>query len=217
MRISPASAGRAFPRVAAALTVAIAAAGSPALAAPDDAAPLAGPPADKVVADAPPPAAESRAPLSLLRRLHERTSEMAVEAMDFVGIRYRRGGVSTETGFDCSGFTRFVFAMSLGMMLPRRADEQAAAPGFVAVQRDELQPGDLVFFNTLKRSFSHVGIYIGANRFIHAPRTGASIRTDDMTFAYWAKRYNGARRLATATAAKALDPADPQGTPAGGE
>ena len=217
MRISPASAGRAFPRVAAALTVAIAAAGSPALAAPDDAESLAGPPADKVVADAPPPAAESRAPLSLLRRLHERTSEMAVEAMDFVGIRYRRGGVSTETGFDCSGFTRYVFAMSLGMMLPRRADEQAAAPGFVAVQRDELQPGDLVFFNTLKRSFSHVGIYIGANRFIHAPRTGASIRTDDMTFAYWAKRYNGARRLATATAAKALDPADPQGTPAGGE
>ena len=217
MRISPASAGRAFPRVAAALTVAIAAAGSPALAAPDDAESLAGPPADKVVVDAPPPAAESRAPLSLLRRLHERTSEMAVEAMDFVGIRYRRGGVSTETGFDCSGFTRYVFAMSLGMMLPRRADEQAAAPGFVAVQREDLQPGDLVFFNTLKRSFSHVGIYIRANRFIHAPRTGASIRTDDMTFAYWAKRYSGARRLMTAAAAKAIEPASLPDAPAGGE
>jgi cell wall-associated NlpC family hydrolase len=136
--------------------------------------------------------------------------------MDFVGIRYRRGGESTETGFDCSGFTRHVFAMSLGMMLPRRADEQATAPGFVAVRRDDLQPGDLVFFNTLRRSFSHVGIYIGANRFIHAPRTGASIRTEDMSFAYWAKRYNGARRLTSAAAAaKAFEP--PQGIAAGGE
>lgn len=216
MRDPPASAGRALHRVAAALTVALAAAGMPAFAAPDDAVPLVAPPADEVVADAPSSAAESRA-LSLLRRLHERTSEMAVEAMDFVGIRYRRGGVSTETGFDCSGFTRYVFAMSLGMMLPRRADEQAAAPGFVAVQREDLQPGDLVFFNTLKRSFSHVGIYLGANRFIHAPRTGASIRTDDMTFAYWAKRYSGARRLMTTAAAKAIEPAALPDAPAGSE
>jgi cell wall-associated NlpC family hydrolase len=217
MRVPPASAGRAFSRVAAALTVALAAAGTPAFAAPDDAAPLLAPQVDKVVADALSSAAESHAPPSLLRRLHERTSEMAVEAMDFVGIRYRRGGVSTGTGFDCSGFTRYVFAMSLGMMLPRRADEQAAAPGFVAVQREDLQPGDLVFFNTLKRSFSHVGIYIGANRFIHAPRSGASIRTDDITFAYWAKRYNGARRLMTSAAAKAVEPAPLPDTPTGGE
>ncbi len=169
MRNPRAFAGRALPRAAAALTVAVAAAGSTAFAAPDDAAPLVEPPADKAVAEAPPPAAGSRAPLSLLGQLQERTGEMAVEAMDLVGIRYRRGGVSAGTGFDCSGFTRYVFAMSLGLMLPRRADEQAAAPGFVAVRREDLQPGDLVFFNTLKRSFSHVGIYIGANRFIHAP------------------------------------------------
>jgi len=215
MRTPPASAGRAFSRAAAALTVALAAGGAPAFAAPDDVEPpvAVAPPAAKVVADAPP--AGPGAPLSLLRQLHERTSEMAVAAMDFVGIRYRRGGESTETGFDCSGFTRHVFAMSLGMMLPRRADEQATAPGFVAVRRDDLQPGDLVFFNTLRRSFSHVGIYIGANRFIHAPRTGASIRTEDMSFAYWAKRYNGARRLTSAAAAaKAIEP---QGTAAGGE
>jgi cell wall-associated NlpC family hydrolase len=218
MRNPPASAGRAFSRAAAALMVALAAAGTPALAAADDAEPpvTVAPPADKV-ADA--PAAAPGAALSLLRQLHERTSEMAVATMDFVGIRYRRGGASAETGFDCSGFTRHVFAMSLGMMLPRRADEQAAAPGFVAVRRDDLQPGDLVFFNTLRRSFSHVGIYIGANRFIHAPRTGASIRTEDMSFAYWAKRYNGARRLATAAAAAAMagEPAVPQGTTADGE
>jgi cell wall-associated NlpC family hydrolase len=216
MRTPPASAGRAFSRAAAALTVALAAGGAPAFAAPDDVEPpvAVAPPAAKVVADAPP--AGPGAPLSLLRQLHERTSEMAVAAMDFVGIRYRRGGESTETGFDCSGFTRHVFAMSLGMMLPRRADEQATAPGFVAVRRDDLQPGDLVFFNTLRRSFSHVGIYIGANRFIHAPRTGASIRTEDMSFAYWAKRYSGARRLTSAAAAaKAFEP--PQGIAAGGE
>ena len=216
MRTPPASAGRAFSRAAAALTVALAAGGAPAFAAPDDVEPpvAVAPPAAKVVADAPP--AGPGAPLSLLRQLHERTSEMAVAAMDFVGIRYRRGGESTETGFDCSGLTRHVFAMSLGMMLPRRADEQATAPGFVAVRRDDLQPGDLVFFNTLRRSFSHVGIYIGANRFIHAPRTGASIRTEDMSFAYWAKRYNGARRLTSAAAAaKAFEP--PQGIAAGGE
>ena len=70
--------------------------------------------------------------------------------MDFLGVRYRRGGTSAETGFDCSGFTRHVFEMSLGLVLPRRADEQATAPGLVAVRRDELQPGDLVFFNTLQ-------------------------------------------------------------------
>ena len=92
--------------------------------------------------------------------------------MDFVGVRYRRGGTSAETGFDCSGFTRHVFEMSLGLVLPRRADEQAARPACVAVKRDDLQPGDLVFFNTLQRTFSHVGIYIGDNRFIHAPRHG---------------------------------------------
>jgi len=217
MRTPPASAGRAFSRAAAALTVALAAGGTPAFAAADDVEPpiAVAPPADKVVADA--PAAAPGAPLSLLRQLHERTSEMAVATMDFVGIRYRRGGESAATGFDCSGFTRHVFAMSLGMMLPRRADEQATAPGFVAVQRDDLQPGDLVFFNTLRRSFSHVGIYIGANRFIHAPRTGASIRTEDMSFAYWAKRYNGARRLTSAAAATKAFEAPPQGTAAGDE
>jgi len=87
-----------------------------------------------------------------------------------------------------------VFEMSFGLMLPRRADEQAVAPGFVAVKREDLRPGDLVFFNTLKRTFSHVGIYIGENRFIHAPRSGQVVRTEDMSFAYWAKRFTGARR-----------------------
>ncbi len=152
-----------------------------------------------VVPDTTPAATATVAEPSLLRRVHDRAGQMVVAAMDFVGVRYRRGGVSADTGFDCSGFTRHVFESSLGLVLPRRADEQAAAPGLVAVKRDDLQPGDLVFFNTLKRTFSHVGIYIGDNRFIHSPRPGKLVRTDDLSFAYWAKRFTGARRAQVAS------------------
>jgi cell wall-associated NlpC family hydrolase len=130
----------------------------------------------------------------LMQRVQDRASDMVVSAMNFIGVPYRRGGNSAETGFDCSGFTRAVFEMSLGLVLPRRADEQAAAPGLIKVRRDELKPGDLVFFNTMRRTFSHVGIYIGDNRFIHAPSHGKDVRTDDLSFAYWAKRFTGARR-----------------------
>ena len=149
--------------------------------------------------------ASSEAQAGLLRQLRERASGLTIAALDLVGVRYRRGGTSSETGFDCSGFTRHVFETSLGLVLPRRADEQAAAPGLVAVDRNDLRPGDLVFFNTLKRTFSHVGIYIGDNRFIHSPRPGKSVRTEDMSFAYWAKRFTGARRLdATAAVGPAI-------------
>jgi cell wall-associated NlpC family hydrolase len=142
---------------------------------------------------------------TLMRQVQDRASEMVVSAMNFVGVRYRRGGVSPESGFDCSGFTRHVFEMSLGLVLPRRVDEQANAPGLVAVRREDLRPGDLVFFNTLKRTFSHVGIYVGDNRFIHSPRSGEHVRTEDMGFAYWAKRFTGARRVQSpATAGPAL-------------
>lgn len=127
----------------------------------------------------------------------ERASGLVVAAMNFVGVPYRRGG-NDEEGFDCSGFTRHLFATRLGLMLPRRADEQAHAPQLVAVPRSELQPGDLVFFNTLRRTFSHVGIYIGGGRFIHAPRPGAEVRLESMQIAYWSKRFTGARRPAGA-------------------
>jgi cell wall-associated NlpC family hydrolase len=153
------------------------------------------------VAEPASPAAPSSAEPSVLRRVHDRAAAMVDAAMDFVGVRYRRGGTSVATGFDCSGFTRYVFESSLGLMLPRRADEQAAAPGLVAVGRDDLKPGDLVFFNTLKRTFSHVGIYVGDNRFIHSPRPGKQVRTEDMSFAYWARRFTGARRAESVAAA----------------
>ena len=129
-----------------------------------------------------------------VRQVRDKASEMVLTAMHFLGVPYRRGGNNSEDGFDCSGFTRHVFEMSLGLVLPRRADEQARAPGLFSIKRDELRPGDLVFFNTLKRTFSHVGIYVGDGKFIHSPRTGGEVRVEDMRLAYWSKRYNGARR-----------------------
>ena len=131
---------------------------------------------------------------AFVERVRDKASDMVVTAMNFLGVRYRRGGNNADGGFDCSGFTRQVFETSLGLVLPRRADQQAKAPGLVAVKRDELQPGDLVFFNTLKRTFSHVGIYVGDGKFIHAPKPGGEVRVEDMRFVYWAKRFTGARR-----------------------
>jgi len=121
-------------------------------------------------------------------------SDLVLSAMNFLGVPYRRGGSSVETGFDCSGFTRHVFENSVGLILPRRAIEQANSPSLVPVQQAELKPGDLVFFNTLRRTFSHVGIYIGDNKFIHSPRAGGQVRVEDMRQAYWQQRFDGARR-----------------------
>ena len=127
-------------------------------------------------------------------------SDLVISAMDFLGVPYRRGGDSKSEGFDCSGFTRHVFERSIGMILPRRASEQAAMPGLEQIKQAELKPGDLVFFNTLRHTFSHVGIYIGDNKFIHSPRAGGAVRIEDMRIAYWQQRFDGARRVPTLTA-----------------
>jgi cell wall-associated NlpC family hydrolase len=132
--------------------------------------------------------------LSVSREVRDRASDLVLQAMAFLGVPYRRGGDSAAEGFDCSGFTRYVFENSLGLVLPRRSAEQATAAGLVPVLRDDLKPGDLVFFNTMRRAFSHVGIYVGDGKFIHAPRAGATVRIEDMRQAYWSQRYNGARR-----------------------
>lgn len=132
---------------------------------------------------------------SFTRQMRDGASDMVLAAMNFLGVPYRRGGNSAESGFDCSGFTRHIFEMSLGLVLPRRADDQASAPGLFSIAKAELKPGDLVFFNTLRRTFSHVGIYVGDGKFIHAPRSGASVRVEDMRMAYWQQRFTGARRV----------------------
>jgi cell wall-associated NlpC family hydrolase len=154
----------------------------------------------KPVAKAPPSAP------SLVDQVRDRASELVLSAMHFLGVRYRRGGNSVHDGFDCSGFTRHVFERSLGLVLPRRVDDQASAANLSPVKRDDLKPGDLVFFNTLKRTFSHVGIYVGDGKFIHAPRTGALVRLEDMRQGYWSKRYTGARRAHPTGETLALSP-----------
>ena len=130
----------------------------------------------------------------------DRTTGLVVAALNFVGVPYRLGGSDAGAGFDCSGFTRHLFQLELGLALPRRSHEQASAGGFVEVERASLRPGDLVFFNTLQRAFSHVGIYVGEGRFIHSPRAGAVVRLESMSSSYWQRRFDGARRAALATA-----------------
>ena len=142
-------------------------------------------------------------------RVRDKASDMVLTAMNFLGVRYKRGGNTAASGFDCSGFTREVFETSLGLVLPRRVDQQARAPGLVPVKRDDLQPGDLVFFNTLRRTFSHVGIYIGDGKFVHAPKPGGEVRVEDMRFVYWAKRFTGARRAEPAMEQAAADAQQP--------
>lgn len=129
-----------------------------------------------------------------LGQMRDKASDLVLASMNFLGVPYKRGGSTAENGFDCSGFTRHIFEMSVGLVLPRRADEQAKLSSLVPIKKDELKPGDLVFFNTMRRTFSHVGIYVGEGKFIHSPRAGGKVRVEDMREAYWAKRFTGARR-----------------------
>jgi len=137
---------------------------------------------------------------AFVRQMRDTASDLVLSAMNFLGVPYRRGGGSVDEGFDCSGFTRHVFEMSLGLVLPHRAEQQARDKALSNVGREELKPGDLVFFNTMKRTFSHVGIYIGDGKFIHSPRSGSEVRIEDMRQSYWSKRFNGARRAEASAA-----------------
>jgi cell wall-associated NlpC family hydrolase len=128
------------------------------------------------------------------RIVSDRTSQLVMNAMGFLGVPYKMGGNGPEYGgFDCSGFVKAIYQQTIGHVLPRRAAEQAAATQ--AIDKSELQPGDLVFFNTLKSAFSHVGIYVGDNKFIHSPRSGSVVRVEDMRVGYWTSRFDGARRV----------------------
>lgn len=119
-------------------------------------------------------------------------SDLVFNAMANLGVPYQRGGTGLQ-GFDCSGFVQAMYEKTLGLVLPHNAKAQAAVTA--KIDKKDLQPGDLVFFNTLRRTFSHVGIYIGEGRFIHSPRSGGEVRIEDMRESYWAKRFNGARRV----------------------
>lgn len=119
--------------------------------------------------------------------------EALFHALAALGIDYQWGGNTRVSGFDCSGLVAHVFKEAYGLALPRHTSEQARVGRAVAVE--DLQAGDLVFFNTQRRPYSHVGIYVGDQRFVHAPKAGSVIRTENFRTAYWSKRFNGARRI----------------------
>lgn len=145
------------------------------------------------------PAAQANspdAPKSALNRLADFTnhaSQLAVQAVSMLGIHYKYGGTSPENGMDCSGLVRYVFKEAWGTNLPRTSAEISHVGQ--RVNPNDLQPGDLVFYNTLRRGFSHVGIYLGDNKFIHSPSAGGQVRIESMDLSYWKRRFNGARRI----------------------
>jgi cell wall-associated NlpC family hydrolase len=142
---------------------------------------------------APLPAPVKPAP-GKLQNLTSKASELAMRMMSLLGIRYKYGGSTPESGLDCSGLVRYLFQdTSWGANLPRTAEEISRLGK--KVEPAELQTGDLVFYNTLRRGFSHVGIYLGDNKFIHSPAKGGEVRIESMEVGYWRQRFNGARRL----------------------
>ena len=120
-------------------------------------------------------------------------SEALMLALMALGVDYRSGGRSAETGFDCSGLVAHVYEEAYGIRLPRTVSAQSEVG--LSVGARELEPGDLVFYDTLGRPYSHVGIYLGDGKFVHAPKTGATVRVESMRNAYWTQRFNGARRI----------------------
>ena len=116
-----------------------------------------------------------------------------IHALEAEGVRYRLGGRSPETGFDCGGLVVYAFERAWGISLPMGtwALRWVGQP----VKARELQPGDLVFHNTQDRPYSHVGIYLGDGRFIHAPKPGGRVRVESMASTYWQARFSGARRI----------------------
>ena len=142
------------------------------------------------------PAAQSALPPASYvppNRPRAQRSEALLQALLALGLDYSYGGNSPVTGFDCSGLVAHVYLEAWNIRLPRntRAQSEAGTPVSLA----ELQAGDLVFYDTLKRPYSHVGIYLGDGRFVHAPKSGARVRVESLSSTYWAQRFNGARRV----------------------
>ncbi|MEX2241682.1 MAG: C40 family peptidase [Burkholderiales bacterium] len=125
--------------------------------------------------------------------MSEQRAEALLQTLLSLGVDYRYGGKSPESGFDCSGLVAHVFREAYGIELPHNARAQSEFG--VRVSLSELRAGDLVFYNTLNRPFSHVGIYLGDGRFVHAPKTGAPVRVEPIDGTYWMRRFDGARRI----------------------
>ena len=123
----------------------------------------------------------------------DRASGVALQALSYLGTPYRTGGLSPRTGFDCSGLVAYAYREGAGMALPRNTFDLSNSGQ--PVERAALRPGDLVFYNTQRREYSHVGIYLGDDRFIHAPTSGGEVRVENLRADYWMRRYSGARRV----------------------
>lgn len=135
-----------------------------------------------------PPPSGSRAP----------AEEIVMRALSYLGTRYRYGGSTPQQGFDCSGFIRWVFRgdRTTEGDWPRSSAALMQKPGWRKIAPARLQPADLLFFRINGRRVSHVGLYIGNGRFVHAPSRGGKVRIDALDEAYWKRRYAGARRVA---------------------
>ena len=146
--------------------------------------------ADSVEVEAP-----AAAPSSMLSSSIDKAQNMLSYALGLVGVNYKYGGTSPETGLDCSGFVSYVYKQAAGLVLPHNAKAISMFGQKIAIS--ELQPGDLVFYKTMRHAYSHVGIYLGNNRFIHSASTGSGVEVVNMQDSYWTKRFNGARRMVT--------------------
>ena len=135
----------------------------------------------------------STAPTRQYTASDDQMNDLVIYTVSLADTPYHYGGNSANSGFDCSGFVDYVYRHSLGISLPRTSREISKIGEPVAL--DDLSPGDLVFYNTQHASFSHVGIYVGDGKFVHSPRTGESVRTEEMQLHYWKARYDGARRI----------------------
>jgi cell wall-associated NlpC family hydrolase len=120
---------------------------------------------------------------------------LVANALGLIGVKYTYGGNTPEQGLDCSGFVKLVFQQTMGMSLPRQSHEMSKLGE--TVEQASLMPGDLVFFNTLRRSNSHVGIYIGDGQFVHSPSSGGKVRVENLSAKYWQSRFDGAKRIQT--------------------
>lgn len=132
----------------------------------------------------------------------EQAGDLIMNAMGLIGLSYIYGGNNPEQGLDCSAFMQYIFKQSMKVSLPRTSAEQANVGSHV--ERSQIQPGDMVFFRTVGGSrISHVGMYIGNDRFIHAPRTGKNIEITSLSSKYWGSKYATARRVSGAGKAAA--------------
>lgn len=148
-------------------------------------------------APANPLTAANAAPATILGmssdNLAERTESLVDAAMRIIGANYRWRSDEKASGFEAGTFVRHVFKDAVGFLLPVGVENLGRMGESVGAL--DLKPGDLVFFNTMRRTFSHVGIYLGNNKFIHAPARGSEVRVDDLQNAYWDRRFDGARRI----------------------